>query len=155
MNKYSGVSDNTALFDMYAHEIVDEMLLYNSITMPYKSLYLNGVKKEIFKYEGLYNQGHQIIIIEKVRKLKITTFQTVVDIFKIEFPKSVAAQIDEKNKKIEQIFSEYNEYDKLKSVENWLRMRPRKKLPSSLLDWVRKQPEEEKARLRKFIKREK
>jgi hypothetical protein len=60
MNKYSGVSDNTALFDMYAHEIVDEMLLYNSITMPYKSLYLNGVKKEIFKYEGLYNQGHQI-----------------------------------------------------------------------------------------------
>jgi hypothetical protein len=40
---------------MYAHEIVDEMLLYNSITMPYKSLYLNGVKKEIFKYEGLHS----------------------------------------------------------------------------------------------------
>jgi hypothetical protein len=40
-----------------------------------------------------------------------------------------------------------NEYDKLKAVENWLRMRPRKKLPSSLLDWVKKQPEEEKERL--------
>jgi hypothetical protein len=34
-------------------------------------------------------------------------------------------------------------------------MRPRKLLPRSVLDWVRKQPEEEKARLRKFIKREK
>jgi hypothetical protein len=31
----------------------------------------------------------------------------------------------------------------------------KKPLPSSLLDWVKKQPEEEKARLRKFIKREK
>jgi hypothetical protein len=98
------------------------------------------VKKEIFKYEVLYNEGHQRNIIEKLKKLKITTFQTVEDIFKIEFPKSVAAQIDEKNKKIEQIFSEYNEYNKLKSVETWLRMRPRKPLPRSVLDWVRKQP---------------
>jgi hypothetical protein len=46
----------------------------------------------------LYNEGHQRNIIEKLKKLKITTFQTVEDIFKIEFPKSVAAQIDEKNK---------------------------------------------------------
>jgi hypothetical protein len=62
----------------------------------------------------LYNEGHQRNIIEKLKKLKITTFQTVEDIFRIEFPKSVTTQIDEKNKKIEQIFSEYNEYDKLK-----------------------------------------
>jgi hypothetical protein len=50
MNKYSGVNDNTALFDRYAREIVDKMLLYNSITMAYKSLYIDGVKEEIFKY---------------------------------------------------------------------------------------------------------
>jgi hypothetical protein len=43
MNKYSGVNDNTALFDRYAREIVDKMLLYNSITMAYKSLYIDGV----------------------------------------------------------------------------------------------------------------
>jgi hypothetical protein len=114
MNKYSGVNKNIVLFDQYAREIVDEMLLYNCITMAYKSLYIGGVKKEIFKYEVLYNEGHQKNIIEKLKKLKVTTFQTVEDIFKIEFPKSVAAQIDEKNKKIEQIFSEYNEYNKLK-----------------------------------------
>jgi hypothetical protein len=131
------------------------MLLYNSITMAYKSLYIDGVKEEIFKYEGLYNKESQRNIIEKVKKLKFTTFQTVEEIFKIEFPKPVTAQIDEKNRKIEQIFSEYNEYDKLKAVENWLRIRPRKPLPRSVLDWVRKQPEEEKVRLRKFIKREK
>jgi hypothetical protein len=155
MNKYSGVNKNIALFDQYAREIVNEMLLYNCITMAYKSLYIDGVKKEIFKYEVLYNEGHQRNIIEKLKKLKITTFQTVEDIFRIEFPKSVTTQTYEENRKIEQIFSEYNEYNKLKSVETWLRMRPRKKLPSSLLDWVRKQPEEEKARLRNFIKREK
>ena len=155
MNKYSGVNDNTALFDRYAREIVDKMLLYNSITMAYKSLYIDGVKEEIFKYEGLYNKESQRNIIEKVKKLKVTTFQTVEEIFKIEFPKPVTAQIDEKNKKIEQIFSEYNEYDKLKSVENWLRMRPRRKLPKCFLEWVKKQPEEERARLRNFIKREK
>jgi hypothetical protein len=155
MNKYSGVNKNIVLFDQYAREIVDEMLLYNCITMAYKSLYIGGVKKEIFKYEVLYNEGHQKNIIEKLKKLKVTTFQTVEDIFRIEFPKSVTTQTYEENRKIEQIFSEYNEYDKLKSVENWLRIRPRKPLPSSLLDWVRKQPEEERARLRKFIKREK
>ena len=155
MNKYSGVNKNIALFDQYAREIVNEMLLYNCITMVYKSLYIDGVKKEIFKYEVLYNEGHQRNIIEKLKKLKITTFQTVEDIFRIEFPKSVTTQTYEENRKIEQIFSEYNEYNKLKSVETWLRMRPRKPLPRSVLDWVRKQPEEEKARLRKFIKREK
>jgi hypothetical protein len=41
-----------------------------------KSLYIDGVKKEIFKYEVLYNEGHQRNIIEKLKKLKITTFQT-------------------------------------------------------------------------------
>jgi hypothetical protein len=30
-----------------------------------------------------------------------------------------------------------------------------RKLPKCFLDWVKKQPEEEKERLRKFIKREK
>jgi hypothetical protein len=68
------------------------MLLYNSITMAYKSLYIDGVKEEIFKYEGLYNKESQRNIIEKVKKLKVTTFQTVEEIFKIEFPKPVAAQ---------------------------------------------------------------
>jgi hypothetical protein len=72
--------------------------------MAYKSLYIDGVKEEIFKYEGLYNKESQRNIIEKVKKLKVTTFQTVEEIFKIEFKKSVATQIDEKNKKIEQIF---------------------------------------------------
>jgi hypothetical protein len=43
-------------------------------------------------------------------------------------------QTYEENRKIEQIFSEYNEYNKLKSVETWLRMRPRKPLPRSVLD---------------------
>jgi hypothetical protein len=56
--------------------------------MVYKSLYIDGVKKEIFKYEVLYNEGHQRNIIEKLKKLKVTTFQTVEDIFRIEFPKS-------------------------------------------------------------------
>jgi hypothetical protein len=60
---------------------------------------------------------------------------TVEDIFRIEFPKSVTTQTYEENRKIEQIFSEYNEYNKLKSVETWLRMRPRKPLPRSVLDW--------------------
>jgi hypothetical protein len=40
----------------YAREIVAGMLLYNSITMQYKSLYIDAVKSEIFKYEGLYHQ---------------------------------------------------------------------------------------------------
>jgi hypothetical protein len=48
-----------------------------------------------------------------------------------------------------------DEQDKLESVENWLRIIPRRKLPKCFLEWVRKQPEEEKARLRNFIKREK
>jgi hypothetical protein len=52
------------------------MLLYNSITMAYKSLYIDGVKEEIFKYEGLYNKGSQRNIVEKVKKLRITNFQT-------------------------------------------------------------------------------
>jgi hypothetical protein len=33
---------------------------------------------------------------EKVKKVKVTTFQTVEEIFKIEFTKPVTAQIDEK-----------------------------------------------------------
>jgi hypothetical protein len=47
------ILSQSALFDRYAREIVDKMLLYNSITMAYKSLYIDGVKEEIFKYEGL------------------------------------------------------------------------------------------------------
>jgi hypothetical protein len=50
INKYSGVNKNIALFDQYAREIVAGMLLYNSITMQYKSLYIDAVKSEIFKY---------------------------------------------------------------------------------------------------------
>jgi hypothetical protein len=155
INKYSRVNKNTALFDQYAREIVAGMLLYNSITMQYKSLYLDGVKSEIFKYEGLYHQAAHRNIVEKLKKVKVVSFQTIEEIFKIEFQKNSQIQIDEKEKTIEQIFSEHNEKDKLESVENWLRIIPRRKLPRCFLDWVRKQPEEEKARLRNFIKREK
>jgi hypothetical protein len=49
-------------------------------------------------------------IIEKLKKLKITTFQTVEDIFRIEFPKSVTTQTYEENRKIEQIFSGIKQY---------------------------------------------
>jgi hypothetical protein len=53
----------------------------------------------------------------------------IEEIFKIEFQKNSQIQIDEKEKTIEQIFSEHNEKDKLESVENWLRIIPRRKLP--------------------------
>jgi hypothetical protein len=61
--------------------------LFYTFVFIIKSLYIDGVKEEIFKYEGLYNKESQRNIIEKVKKLKVTTFQTVEEIFKIEFPK--------------------------------------------------------------------
>jgi hypothetical protein len=48
INKYSGVNKNIALFDQYAREIVAGMLLYNSITMQYKSLMIQPLLSLVF-----------------------------------------------------------------------------------------------------------
>jgi hypothetical protein len=45
--------------------------------MQYKSLYLDGVKSEIFKYEGLYHQAAHRNIVEKLKKVKVVSFQTM------------------------------------------------------------------------------
>jgi hypothetical protein len=53
--------------------------------MQYKSLYIDAVKSEIFKYEGLYHQDAHRNIVEKLKKVKVVSFQTIEEIFKICF----------------------------------------------------------------------
>jgi hypothetical protein len=53
--------------------------------------------------EGLYHQDAHRNIVEKLKKVKVVSFQTIEEIFKIEFQKNAQIQIDEKEKTIEQI----------------------------------------------------
>jgi hypothetical protein len=55
----------------------------------------DAVKSEIFKYEGLYHQDAHRNIVEKLKKVKVVSFQTIEEIFKIEFQKNAQIQIDE------------------------------------------------------------
>jgi hypothetical protein len=91
-----------------------------------KGLYLTAIKKEIYKYEDVYHQAAHDSLVDKLGRTKIQGFETVEQVFKIEFPPLAQNQRKiEHAGSLEDMFYLCSEDKKLELVRNWLKRPPK------------------------------